>query len=525
MIKNLLTLAAILIIALVSSCSQNEQTTDKGVQKDAPKQKVEIPTYKNTTDIPQNITTPDVVETSIGTLHFFDGVPTKETAELAQDFLLKARGVDAFLKGIPGASLQALRKGPAALGVNANGKVALFEKLMDSHALFLTANTSTLYIFPYLNTTDGPVVVEVPPMMLGAFDDAWFRFVSDVGLAGPDKGKGGKYLVLPPGYDKEIPEGYFIIKPRTYATWLFMRGNISKGIDVAVKNVKDHLQVYPLSEAANHKPVEYVNMTGKPFNTIHPNNFEFYEHLNTLIQEESDEMLDDETKGLFASIGIVKGKEFNPTEREKRILTDAVAIANAAARSNNYYPTGDLREMVYFYKDVPTEWVMAYPDKNVFFNYGNSGFNTDARVFFHYTYTAVTPSMATPHEGRGSDYCIAFKDSKHQVFDGSKTYKVHLPPNVPVADFWALTIYDSQTRSMLQTDQAYPTVGSNDKGFKQNEDGSYDVYFAPKAPEGFEKNWLQTIPGKSWFVILRMYGPLKPFIEKTWRPSEIELVK
>jgi len=480
--------------------------------------------YKNTTDIPKNIMTPDVVETSIGTLHFFDGVPTKETAELAQDFLLKARGVDAFLKGIPGASLQALRKGPAALGVDAVGKVAIFEKLMDSHALFLTANTSTLYIFPYVNTTDvGPVVVEVPPMMLGAFDDAWFRFVSDVGLAGPDRGKGGKYLVLPPGYDKKIPEGYFVIRPRTYATWLFMRGNISKGIDVAVKNVKDHLKVYPLSEAANPKPAEYVNMTGKPFNTIHPNNFEFYEHLNTLIQEESDEMLDDETKGLFASIGIKKGEEFNPTEREKRILTDAVAIANAAARANNYYPRDDLK-MVYFYKDVPTEWVMAYPDKNVYFNYEH-GFNTDARVFFHYTYTAVTPSMATPHEGRGSDYCITFKDANHQAFDGSKTYKIHLPPNVPVADFWALTIYDSQTRSMLQTDQPYPTVGSQDKGFKQNADGSYNVYFAPEAPKGFENNWLQTIPGKSWFVILRMYGPLKPFLDKTWRPSEIEEVK
>ncbi len=145
---------------------------------------------QNTTKIPANITTPAVVETSIGILNFFDGVPTRETAQITQDFLLKARGVDAFLKGIPGASLQALRKGPAALGVDANGKVALFEKLMDSHALFLTANTSTLYIFPYVNTKDdGPVVVEVPPMMLGAFDDAWFRFVSDVGLAGPDKGK------------------------------------------------------------------------------------------------------------------------------------------------------------------------------------------------------------------------------------------------------------------------------------------------------------------------------------------------
>ena len=480
--------------------------------------------YKMTTPIPANITTPDVVETSIGTLKFFDGVPTKETAQLTQDFLLKSRGVDAFLKGIPGASLQALRKGPAAVGVDANGKVALFENLMNSHALFLTANTSTLYIFPYVNTKDdGPVVVEVPPMMLGAFNDAWFRFVSDVGLAGPDKGKGGKYLVLPPGYKGEIPKGYFIIQLKTYSTWLFMRGNISKGVDVAVKNVKDHLKVYPLSEAKNPKPVEYVYMTGKEFNTIHPNNFEFYEHLNALIQEESDEMLDAETKGLFASIGIRKGQKFAPDARTKKILIDAVAIANAAARANNYYPQDDLK-MVYFYQDKPTEWVMAYPGKNVFFNY-DSGFNTDARVFFHYTYTAVTPAMATPHEGRGSDYAIAFKDANHEAFDGSKTYKIHLPPNVPVADFWALTIYDTQTRSMLQTDQPYPTVGSQDKGFKQNADGSFDVYFGPVAPKGFEKNWLQTIPGKSWFVILRMYGPLKPWIEKTWRPDEIKLVK
>jgi len=519
--KIMKTVSAIVLLAFLAGCSTEGQK--KEAKQEASKAKVDIKTYKNTTDIPENITTPDVVETSIGTLHFFDGVPTKETAELTQDFLLKARGVDAFLKGIPGASLQELRKGPASLGVDAVGKVALFEKLMDSHALFLTANTSTLYIFPYVNTKDGPVVVEVPPGMLGAFDDAWFRYVVDVGLAGPDRGKGGKYLVLPPGYKGDIPTGYHVVKPRTFATWLFMRGNISKGVDVAVKNVKDHLKVYPLSQKENPKPCEYIKMTGKPFNTIHPNNIEFYEHLDHLVQEESDEMLDPETKGLFASIGIQKGKKFAPDARMTKILTDAVAIGNAVARANNYYPRNDLK-MVYFYQDKPTEWVMAYPGKNVYFNY-DGVMDTDARVFFHYTYTAVTPAMATPHEGRGSDYCIAFKDSNHEAFDGSKTYKVHLPKDVPVKDFWALTIYDSQTRSMLQTDQPYPTVGSQDKGFKQNADGSYDVYFGPEAPKGFEKNWLQTIPGKSWFVVLRMYGPLKPFIEKKWRASEVELVK
>lgn len=485
--------------------------------------KENIKAYKNTTEIPAGITTPDKVTTSIGELNYFDGVPTKETATKVQDYIDTARGVDVFLSGIPGASLQGLVKGGADLGADANGKVLIFDKLMDSKALFLTANTSTLYILPYINTKEagGPLVVEVPPAMLGAFNDAWFRYIGDVGLAGPDRGKGGKYLILPPAYKGDIPEGYTVVKPKTNSVWLFMRGNIKNGIDKAVKNVKDHLKIYPLSESKNPRKTEYISASGKYFNTIHTNDYTFYEHLNHLIQGESDEMLDAETKGLFASIGIKKGQKFAPDARMKKLLIDAVAIGNAAARTNNYYPKGDMKR-VYFYTDKPTEWVMAYPGKNTAFNY-DGGLSTDARMFFHYTYTAVTPAMATPHEGKGSDYAIAFKDSEHNAFDGSKTYKIHIPANVPVADFWALTLYDTQTRSQLQTDQLFPTIGSQDKGFTQNKDGSYDVYFGPKKLEG--KNWLQTIPGKSWFVILRMYGPLKPWIEKKWRASEIEEVK
>jgi hypothetical protein len=178
------------------------------------------------------------------------------------------------------------------------------------------------------------------------------------------------------------------------------------------------------------------------------------------------------------------------------------------------------------FPDTNSAWIMAYTGRNVFFN-GEDGqtMNTDARVMFHYPYTAVTPAMSTPREGTGSDYGIAFVDSEKQPFDGSKTYKLNIPAKPPVNSFWAVTIYDPQTRSMLQTSQDFPTVGSQTKGIKMNEDGSTDIYFGPKAPEGYENNWLETVPGKSWFNILRMYGPLKPWLEQTWRPGEIELVE
>ena len=214
----------------------------------------------------------------------------------------------------------------------------------------------------------------------------------------------------------------------------------------------------------------------------------------------------------------------------KKILTDAVAIGNATIRAIVWYPrttgTGNTMKGIQIYPDTNSAWLMGFLDKNVFFNGPDKmTMNSDARDFFYYSYTVVTPAMAVSIPGKGSDYGIAFVDADKKAMDGSKTYKVTLPPNVPVNNFWAFTLYDTQTRSMLQTDQAKPSVGSQTKGFKKNKDGSMDVYFAPKAPKGFEGNWLQTIPGKSWFTILRMYGPLEPWLDKTWRPSEVTEVK
>jgi hypothetical protein len=301
--------------------------------------------------------TPDTVETSIGKLKFFDGVPTRETAELVYDNLDRLRGVEAFLNAMPGASVYALVKGQQSIGAVANHQVTITEQLMDSNPLFLTANTNTLYVSPSITTKeDGPIVIDVPPGMLGAFNDMWFRYVQDIGPAGPDRGQGGKYLLLPPGYEGDIPDGYFIVRPKTYRVWVFMRASIAKGVEVAAKLVKDNLKIYPLSLKDNPPKMEFINGSKKSFNTIHANNFHFYEEINDLIQEESMEMLDVETRGLLAAIGIVKGKPFNPDARMKKLLTEAVAIGNATARAIVWYPRID---GAMIYPDTNSAWMMG----------------------------------------------------------------------------------------------------------------------------------------------------------------------
>ncbi len=470
----------------------------------------------------KSISTPDKVQTPIGKLEFFDGVPTDATVDTLYDNLDRMRGVEVFLDNVGALSVYSVIAGNAAIGLTQPNQIAVAEKLLDSHSLYLTGNTSTMYSIGHLDLDAyGPTVVEVPPGMLGMLDDAWMRYVGDFGVAGLDRGKGGKYLVLPPGYTGEVPKGYFVLKAPTYINWFFMRGSIADGLAPALKNVKDHLKVYPLKSAGNPPATEFLNITGRSYNTVAPSDFSYFEALDKIIQREPIDALGSESRGALAAIGIVKGKPFKPDARMKRLLTEAAAIGDATARAALYSP----REKGYFiYPDSDSSWVMGFANKDVFFETDGAR-NLDARTSFYFGYTGVTPAMAVTHPGAGSDYAIAFRDSEKKAFDGSKTYKLHLPPDVPVNNFWAVTIYDTQTRSMLQTSQPFPSVGSQSKGFQKNADGSYDVYFSAKAPSGKEGNWLQTIPGKSWFAILRMYGPLEPWINKTWRPGEIELVK
>ena len=478
-----------------------------------------VPKYS--AKVPPYITTPDKVETRIGTLRFFDGLPDTETVQKVYDNLDHARGVEAFLTGIPATSVYAACEGLSKVGVKRNGSIGIMQDLMDARSVFLTANSTTVYVLMCVDLKDGPMVVEVPPGVLGPVDDAYFRWVTDVGLTGPDKGAGGKYLLVPPGYTGSLPsDGYFIAKPPTYGNLIFYRAFVKDGDIAAASNgVKAKARVYPLSAAGSPPPPAFVDLSGVQFNTIHANTYHFYEELNEVIQHEPADAFDPEIVGLFAAIGIKKDKPFAPDARMKAILTDAVAVANATARAILFAPRD---ERVKFYPD--RQWGTGFVGGSyAFLNNGER--MLDARTLFHYYATGITPAMAFAKPGTGSAYAYAARDAKGEYLDGGKTYKITLPAPIPVGQFWSFMVYDGQTRSMLETDQKLAGLDSTQKDIKKNTDGSVTVWFGPKAPAGEETNWVQTMPGKGWNTLLRLYAPLEPWFDKTWKPGDFELVE
>jgi hypothetical protein len=500
----LVNLTVLFLILALFSCKNQEKTSSN---------------TENTSEIEpikKHIVTPSVIESErLGTLSYFDGYPSEETVKKVYDNLDFNRGIETFLNGIPAASMQALLDGFKGAGVKKLGEIGIFENLMDSKSIFLTPNTESVYTISHFDLKNGPIVVESPPNTLGMINDMFFRYVTDLGNAGPDRGQGGKFLVLPPDYKGEIPDGYYVVQSPTYQNIIFWRGFLQNGDPKpAVESIKANTNMYLLSQVENPPKPVFIDWSGKRFNTVHANDFKFFEELNEVIQYEPSEAFEPQILGLFKSIGIEKGKEFNPNPRLKSILEDAIKVGNATARAISFSPRN---KEIYIYPD--SYWTIAFLGGYKFQT--NNARELDGRTLFHYIATAVTPAMEIEMVGVGSQYAATYKDSKGQYLDGSKSYKLNIPANPPVKDFWSIVVYDPQTRSMLETDNPYPSVNSELSDLEKNSDGSVDLYFGPKSPEGKERNWIQTIENKGWFVILRIYGPLESWFDKTWQPGEI----
>jgi hypothetical protein len=512
-------------------------------------------------DTLRSISMPDHLESRVGSLDFVDGVPSDETVKTVYDHLDFVHALNVFLNGYAGASTVALHKGFKEAGADDN-QILMFSELLGSESLFLTANADTVYFIGIVDLTSGPVVVETPPQSLGIFDDMWWKWIVDFGLPGPDRGEGGRYLLIPPGYVGSLPDsGYHVGHSRTTRAFMLGRSFINEnpGMDPAptVELIKRTTKIYPYAQgnfgtsvatllegevrsdpAAKTPETVFVEASGKAFNTIPPNDIGFYELLNELVQEQPAGSMEIELAGELAAIGIVKGEPFEPDERMRRVLEEAAAVGTATSRALLFDPRAS--EGFSYYDGSAWEnqmWVGGYDfetppplvDKQGIKPFPATGVRAlHSRVAWFYGYTGVTPAMCMRLAGIGSQYVFAFTDVDGHRLDGAKTYQVTLPPDIPAARFWSFTVYDTETRSMLQTPQRFPRAGSQSyptPAATADDDGSTTVTFGPeRPPDTPEGNWIQTTEGKGWFPILRLYSPLPSFFDKSWRPSEIQPV-
>ena len=502
--------------------------------------------------------TPDEVASRIGSLSFVDGVPTGETAELVYDHLDFVHALNAYLDGFAGASTYAIRKGFHDIGVKDN-QILLFSELMGSESVFLTANADTVYFLGIVDLTSGPMVVETPPQALGVIDDMWWGWIIDFGLPGPDRGEGGRFLLVPPGYDGTLPDsGFHVGRSRTSRALVLGRSFLTDDDPApTVDTIKRTMKVYPYAQGGHGTSVAtlldggdvwpappaavpetvFVEGSGKAFNTA-PSDFGFFELMDEVVQDEPDGSANAELMGQLAAIGIVKGTPFEPDERMRRVLDDAAAVGSATSRT--------------LFLDHRAAEGFAYYDGSAWFNMlwvGGYTFETPpplvtdrgiepfpatgirklhSRTSFLYAATGVTPAMCMRITGLGSQYLMAARDAAGDHFDGATTYRLTLPPDIPAARFWSITLYDNDTRSMLQTPQRFPRAGSQSyptPAATASADGSTILMIGPERPADCpESNWVQTTAGRGWFPILRFYSPLEPYFDKSWRPSEIEPV-
>ena len=466
--------------------------------------------------------------------------PTPETAKALKDELLFQRATQAYLWAMPLINTLGMKNGSEKVFGAGYNILPVWKKRLDAKTLVTTPNSDVIYAMNYLDVgRDGPLVFEAAAGLQGILLDVWQRpipgpsenFQGDVGFFGPDKGKGGKYLILPPGYTKPVPEGYFVYRSATNNVFVFLRSFYQDPSDLtpAVK-IMEATKIYPLGGEASARPMQFPDASGVVANMLPVGDGTVFEHIKQLVDGEVGNLASPDGLGMLASVGIVKGRPFNPDAHDRAILDRAAKTAyrtsrvigreeSAGGRSLRVYP--DRRWLNPFADGTPSNPSGALD--LAWTNVAGGYVDLDTRVWMFTDYYSISPGMVSQTPGMGAKYMIAFTDSTGAPLSGGANYRVKLPPNVPAANFWSVTLYEAANASGLANGQPFPSLGSRDKP-EQNADGTTDLYLGPTMPSGKERNSMKTVPGNGYFAILRLYGPTEAAIDKSWKPGDIEKV-
>ncbi|MBR0914769.1 DUF1254 domain-containing protein [Bradyrhizobium japonicum] len=477
---------------------------------------------------------------ALANLPFEQNRPTPETAKTLMQELEFQQATQAYLWAMPLINTLGMKFGSETVFGAGYNILPVWKERLDTKTLVTTPNSDVLYAMSYVDMGEtGPVVFEAPPNLQGILLDFWQRpipvdggkFAGDVGLPGPDAGKGGKFLVLPPGYSGDVPTGYYVYRSGTNNLFIFLRAFYQdpKNLSPAVK-VMEQVKVYPLNlPEAERKPMKYPNASGVPANMLPRSDATAYEQLKWIVDREGQNLADADGLGLLANIGIVKDRPFEPDADTKTILNAAAKTAYKMSRVIGRMTEIGGRDLR-IWKD--RRWLnpannvsQPGPDKTIDLAWRNTkaGFTEiEPRVWMFTDYYSISPGMVSLSPGKGAFYGIAFNDTDDKPLSGDSSYKVTLPPNVPVALFWSLTLYEAENASGLATEaRRFPSLGSRDKP-AQNADGTTDLYIGPKPPAGKEANWLATAPGRGFFAILRLYGPEEAAVNYSWKPGDLQ---
>jgi hypothetical protein len=440
---------------------------------------------------------------------------------LHQEFMLQ-RAIQAYMMTLPTLNIIGLRDGSEAEFGSGYNVLPIWKDRMDSRAQIPTPNADVIYSMSYLDLKkDGPIVVYAPPNVIGMFADFYQHTLTNVGYAGPDNARGGLYLLLPPGWEGSVPDGYYVFESATYNVFLFFRTVLTQGEDGPSTTepvaTAEQTRVYPLgsNEGTRNKMV-FPNGSGRSINMMYPADYAYWETLKEYVDYEPIGAFTMEVRGLLSSLGIVKGEPFNPTPAARSAMQQAVVEAPKMIFANRITPGFYRRANYYDNRQYQDAWNGGDADYNM-----PSFTDIDVRAaYFQYAYGSAS-AMTVDAINHGSKYPVTMWDADGDLLDGSNTYKLRLPPDIPAALYWAVTLYNAIDGTMPETPQLLPSINQFDK-VDIADDGSVDLWFSPEQPDGVgDKNWIQSIPGRAGMIAVRLYGAGTEFYDQTWRPDDV----